>query len=100
MKPHEIIKRPILTEKSTQLQEKYNRYVFEVDMRANKLQIKDAIEKLFGVRVKKVNTLIVPGKRRVRYTRRGIIKGKKKPYKKAIVTLAEGDTIDLLHLNI
>ncbi|NPA35106.1 MAG: 50S ribosomal protein L23 [Chlorobi bacterium] len=100
MKPHEIIKRPILTEKSTQLQEKFNRYVFEVDMRANKLQIKDAIEKLFGVKVVKVNTMIVPGKVRVRYTRRGVIKGKKRPYKKAIVTLAPGESIDLLNLNV
>lgn len=102
MQPYEIIKRVILTEKTTQLQEKYNRYCFEVDRRANKLQIKDAVEKLFGVRVIKVNTLIVPGKRRRRYLHGGrqILVGKTRAYKKAYVTLAEGDTIDVLNLKV
>lgn len=95
---YEVIKRPILTEKSTRLMEEQNCYVFEVDRRANKTLIKQAVEKLFNVKVRKVNTAIIPGKIRYRYTRRGIIRGKKPPYKKAYVFLKEGYTIDIFNL--
>ncbi|GIV34186.1 MAG: 50S ribosomal protein L23 [Chitinophagales bacterium] len=78
----------------TRLGEKLNRYGFIVDKRANKIEIKKAVEKMYGVNVKEVNTMIIPGKQRVRYTRTGMTKGRKNSYKKAIVTLAEGETID------
>ncbi len=96
---YEVIKRPILTEKTTKLQETQNCYVFEVDRRANKTLIKQAVEKIFNVKVRKVNTAIIPGKRRIRYTRDGkIIQGKKPPYKKAYVYLEPGYTIDFFNL--
>jgi large subunit ribosomal protein L23 len=89
--PYQIIKKPIITEKGSILREKNNKYVFEVDMRANKIEIKKAIEKIFGVKVIKVNTLIQHGKpRRVR-----LVPGRRSDFKKAIVTLKEGDIIPL-----
>lgn len=87
--PYQIIKRPIITEKGTILRQEKNRYIFEVDMRANKIEIKKAIEKIYGVRVVKVNTLIQHGKpRRIRFA-----EGRKSDFKKAMVTLKEGDFI-------
>ncbi len=80
--PHDIIIRPVITERSTDLQE-MNKYVFEVDKRANKTEIKQAIEKIFGVKVKKVNTAIVPRKPK----NYGRYSGYTKEWKKAIVTL-------------
>ena len=90
MNNYDIIFAPVITEKSASMEEK-NTYVFKVDVRANKTQIKQAIEKAFGVKVEKINTLNVnPKTRRVgRYT------GKTNRYKKAIVKLAEGHTISL-----
>ncbi len=85
---------PIVTEKATMLTEKLNRYTFRVSPDANKYQIKDLVEKLYGVHVVKVNTMIVRGKNKSRYTRTGIIKGSTSDYKKAIVSLADGETID------
>ncbi len=89
-----IIKKPVITEKMTAISEKLNRYAFVVDNRANKYQIKKAIEELYGVKVTDVNTMNYTGKSKTRYTKTGITRGKKSDFKKAIVTLAEGETID------
>ena len=85
---------PIVTEKATGLSEKLNRYTFCVSPDANKYQIKSLIEDLYGVKVASVNTMNYEGKRKQRYTKAGLIRGKKPSFKKAIVTLAEGETID------
>jgi len=91
--PYHIVKYPLITEKSTILREEKDKYTFRVDRRANKLEIKDAIETIFpGVEVVAVNTLNVRGKpKRFRSNRRG----RKPDWKKAIVTLSPGDTIDI-----
>ncbi len=89
-----ILIKPIVTEKMTHQGETLNRYGFIVDKRANKIEIKKAVEELYGVTVENVNTMRYGGKKRSRYTRTGIIEGKTKAYKKAIVTLAEGEAID------
>ncbi len=90
----EILKKPILTEKASSLTEKLNRYAFKVDHRANKLQIKSAIETMYGVNIEAVNTMVVSGKAKSRYTKAGFVSGKAAKYKKAIVTLKDGETID------
>ncbi|MDD3637296.1 MAG: 50S ribosomal protein L23 [Bacteroidales bacterium] len=90
----EIIQKPVITEKMTALGEKLNRYGFIVDKRANKLQIKQAIKELYDVEVVAVNTMNYDGKRKSRYTKTGIIAGKTNAFKKAVVTLAEGENID------
>ncbi|MEI7960370.1 MAG: 50S ribosomal protein L23 [Chitinophagaceae bacterium] len=95
MKLTEILIKPILTEKANAQQEKLRRYAFKVNRRANKLEIKTAIEQFYGVNVLEVNTLVVPGKNKTRSTKAGIISGVKSGYKKALVTVAEGETIDL-----
>ncbi|MBP8790123.1 MAG: 50S ribosomal protein L23 [Breznakibacter sp.] len=89
-----VIIKPIITEKMTALSEKLNRYAFKVARGANKIEIKKAIEELYNVSVEEVNTLIVGGKNKSRYTKAGIINGRTSTYKKAIVTLAQGDKID------
>ncbi len=89
-----ILIKPVVTEKMTHQGETLNRYGFIVDKRANKIEIKKAVEDLYGVTVESVNTMRYGGKRRSRYTRTGIIQGKTNSYKKAIVTLAEGESID------
>lgn len=89
-----VIIKPIITEKMTQMGEKLNRYGFMVDRRANKLQIKQAIKDLYGVDVATVNTLVFSGKNKTRYTKTGVIAGRTSTYKKAIVTLAKGESID------
>ncbi|HNW73866.1 MAG: 50S ribosomal protein L23 [Bacteroidales bacterium] len=89
-----VIMKPIITEKMTHLGEKLNRYGFLVDRRANKLQIKTAIKELYGVDVASVNTLVFSGKNKSRFTKSGVISGRTSAYKKAIVTLAKGETID------
>ncbi|MDZ4846807.1 MAG: 50S ribosomal protein L23 [Chitinophagales bacterium] len=89
-----ILKRPIITEKMTKLGEKLNRFGFIVEREANKLEIKKAVEGMYGVTVKSVNTMVIPGKTKSRQTKTGMTKGMKKPYKKAIVTLNAGETID------
>ena len=89
-----VIMKPIITEKMTQMGEKLNRYGFMVDRRANKLQIKQAIKDLYGVDVASVNTMVFSGKNKTRYTKSGIISGRTSTYKKAIVTLVKGETID------
>lgn len=90
----EVLLRPIVTEKMTGQGEKLNRYGFVVDKKANKLQIKKAIQDLYGVTVKDVNTLHTATKIKFRYTRSGVQEGKTGGYKKAIITLAKGETID------
>lgn len=90
----EILQRPILTEKASALTEKSNRFTFRVDHRANKLQIKQAIEKMYGVTIVAVNTMVVAGKLKTRNTKAGSVTGRTPKYKKAIVTLKDGDAID------
>jgi large subunit ribosomal protein L23 len=89
-----IINKPIVTEKMTQLGEKLNRYGFRVDKSANKIEIKKAVEALYDVTVLEVNTMIVAPKKKSRFTKSGVINGKTTAYKKAIVTLKEGEVID------
>ncbi|HLT80524.1 MAG TPA: 50S ribosomal protein L23 [Cyclobacteriaceae bacterium] len=88
-----VLKKPLVTEKVSALNEK-GRYGFIVDIKANKVEIRKAVEKLYGVNVKSVNTMNVMGKLKVRYTKTGIQGGRRPNYKKAIVTLAEGEVID------
>ncbi len=90
----EIIIKPVITEKMTDKGEKLNQFGFIVHKSANKLQIKKAVEDLYGVEVLSVNTLNQKGKFQQRYTKTGLIQGRKPNVKKAIVTLAEGETID------
>jgi large subunit ribosomal protein L23 len=90
----ELLKKPIITEKMTMLGEKRNQYAFRVDKRANKIQIKKAIEEMYGISVTAVNTMVYAGKRKSRFTKAGFIEGRKDSFKKAIVTLKEGDNID------
>lgn len=89
-----IILKPIVTEKMTVLGEKLNRYGFFVDRDANKIEIKEAVEKLYGVVVKDVNTLNYHGKKKSRYTKEGLIRGRANHFKKAYVALAGEDKID------
>lgn len=91
----EVIRRPVITEKSTVLSDDNNQYVFEVDSKANKKQIREAVEEIFEVDVKKVNTMVMPAKRGRRgrkWYRRS------KQWKKAIVTLQAGQTIQLFDI--
>lgn len=90
-----IIIKPIVTEKQTKVTEKFpNRVGFRVSPDANKLEIKKAIQELYGVSVVKVNTANYDGKRKSRYTKSGVINGKESAFKKAIVTLKDGEQID------
>lgn len=89
-----IIIKPIVTEKMTAQGEKYNRYGFMCDRKAGKVEIKKAVEAMYNVQVEDVNTLIVAPKLKQRYTKSGLLSGKTVAYKKAIVTLKEGETID------
>ena len=91
----EIIVKPLISEKMTKATEKFpNRCGFVVDKRANKYQIKNAVESLYNVKVVDVNTMNYSGKRKSRYTKAGFIAGRKNAFKKAIVTLAKDNTID------
>lgn len=90
----EISIKPVVTEKATKLSEGLNRYTFRVSPEANKYQIKDLVEKLYGVKVTKVNTYVVRGKNKSRYTKSGLLRGKTASWKKAYVSVAEGQTID------
>ncbi len=94
MKITDLLIKPILTEKANAQQESLRKYAFKVNKKANKLEIKQAIESFYGVNVIAVNTMVVPGKNKTRYTKAGFIKGVKSGYKKAMVTIAEGETID------
>lgn len=90
----EILIKPIVTEKITSQSEKLNRYGFKVDKRANKIEIRKAVEEMYGVKVKDVNTILYDGKSKSRFTKKGYISGKASAFKKALVTLVKGDTID------
>ncbi|MBN8641915.1 MAG: 50S ribosomal protein L23 [Flavobacteriales bacterium] len=89
-----IIIKPIITEKITKESEISNRFGFVVDRRANKIQIKKAIEAAYGVNIVAVNTMNVRPDRSTKYTKSGLISGKTAAYKKAIVQVQEGETID------
>ena len=93
-----IIQKPVVTEKSTALKEDFNRYVFRVEVKANKRQIKKAVEELFEVKVKDVRTAVIRGKRSVVMNRKGRFEGYRPNWKKAYVTLAEGDKIDVFEV--
>jgi len=90
-----ILIRPVITEKATADSEDNNRFAFIVDRKANKIEIKTAIEELYGVTIEGVRTMIIPGKRKSRYTKNGMVVGNSGTYKKAIVQVADGETIDL-----
>lgn len=87
---YDIIKRPLITEKTSNQKEMANQHSFEVDPRANRVEIQRAIEKIFKVKVASVQTMNVKGKKK----QRGRIAGKRKDWKKAIVTLVSGERID------
>ncbi len=89
---YDIVKNPILSEKGTRLSQTDNKYVFRVSRDANKIEIRRAIEKLYKVRVKDVNTMNVPGKKK----RLGAKLGKRPDWKKAVVTLQEGETLSFV----
>ncbi len=89
-----VILKPVITEKMTAKGERLNQFGFIVDKRANKIQIKTEVEDLYNVQVVSVNTMNYSGKSKSRYTKAGMISGRTNAFKKAIVTLAEGETID------
>jgi large subunit ribosomal protein L23 len=90
----EILIRPLITEKMTRITDKQGKFGFIVNVDANKIEIATAVEKAYGVTVEKVNTLRYDGKRKFRYTTKGIIEGRSASYKKAIIKLKAGETID------
>ncbi|NVK65069.1 MAG: 50S ribosomal protein L23 [Flavobacteriales bacterium] len=93
-----IIKKPIISEKATALSENMNRFTFQVDKKANKIEIKNAVENMYGVQVTEVRTMNYGGgKSSTKYTNRGIVEQRNKQWKKAIVTVADGETIDLFN---
>lgn len=89
-----ILIKPIITEKATKNSELLNRYTFVVDKMANKLEIKNAIEKTYSVAITSVKTMNYPALRKSKYTKNGVVEAKSGAYKKAIVQLAEGENID------
>lgn len=89
-----IIIKPLVTEKMTSISEKSSRYGFIVSPKANKVEIKKAVEAMYNVTVLDVNTINYAGKNKSRYTKAGFIQGRTNAFKKAIVTLKEGDVID------
>jgi len=91
----EVLIKPVITEKMTAISEKLNRYGFVVHKKANKIQIKKAVEQMYGVTVETVNTVNYSGKVKTRNTKAGMSVGRTNAYKKAIVKLVKGDTIDL-----
>ena len=95
MKLSEVLVKPIVTEKSNKLTDTRKTYAFRVDRRANKLEVKKAVQDFYGVTVIDVNTVVVPAKAKSKFTKAGFISGRKPSYKKAYVKVAEGETIDL-----
>jgi large subunit ribosomal protein L23 len=89
-----ILVKPIITEKAEMLSEGLNQYSFIVNKKANKIEIKKAVEDMYNVDVASVNTIIMPAKAKNRNTRSGVLQGRVSAYKKAIVTLSEGEEID------
>ncbi|XZF14636.1 50S ribosomal protein L23 [Chitinophagaceae bacterium MMS25-I14] len=98
MKLADVLVQPVITEKVNNQIERSGRYTFVVDKKANKLEIKKAVEEFYGVKVTDVNTSVVPGKLKSRFTKAGYIQGQKSSYKKAVVTLSEGESIDLFSM--
>lgn len=89
-----ILIKPIITEKATNDSELFNRFTFVVDSNANKLEIKGAVEKAYGVSILSVKTLNYPIQRNTKFTKKGLVTGVKSGYKKAIVQVSEGESID------
>ncbi len=89
-----ILVKPLITEKADALAETKSQYTFVVDKGANKIEIRKAVEELYTVSVEAVNTMIIAGKRKSRNTKKGVLHGRTATYKKAVVTLAAGETID------
>ena len=89
-----ILIKPLITEKADGLSDKIGHYTFIVNKRANKLEIKKEIEQMYSVSVSSVNTMIMPGKSKSRNTKSGLVKGRVSSFKKAVVTLADGELID------
>lgn len=90
----EIIVKPVLSEKMTEMNDKLNKVAFVVSQDANKITVKQAVEEMYNVKVTDVNIVRYQGKAKARYTKAGMISGRTASYKKAIVTLAQGDSID------
>jgi large subunit ribosomal protein L23 len=90
----ETLKKPVVTEKMTRLTEKHQQYAFKVDKRANKIQIRAAVEAMYGVTVEAVNTMRYAGNSRNRNSKSGLLRGRTDSFKKAIVTLKAGESID------
>lgn len=90
----QILIKPIITEKSERLSEGLNQYSFVVNRKANKIEIKNAVADMYNVQVKSVNTMVMPGKTKSRNTRSGLSRGITPSYKKAVITLVEGEEID------
>ena len=86
--------KPIITERATKLSEKRNCYTFRVSPEANKYRIKSTVEQLYGVKVESVNTAVVRGKNKSRWTKSGLLRGKTARWKKAYVTVADGQSIE------
>ena len=89
-----VIKRPLITEKYSAMAEKENKYGFVVDKKASKETIKKEIEKIYNVDIVSINTMIYGGRAKSRYTKKNIISGRTRAFKKAVVTLKEGQMID------
>ena len=89
-----ILIKPIITEKATNDSELFNRYAFVVDKKANKIEIKNAVETAYGVSISSVKTLNYPVQKNTKFTKKGLVTGKKGAYKKEIIQLAEGESID------
>lgn len=94
-----VIKAPHVSERASVLSDKLNKYVFKVDVRANKSEVKKAVEEIFSVKVLNVNVLRQSGKRKTKNTKSGLIRGVRASFKKAFVTLQKGDEIDFVGSN-
>lgn len=90
----QILIKPLITEKSTERMDEQGQYAFVVDKNANKIQIREAVEAFYGVTVTGVRTMVMPAKEKVRFTTAGFSRGRKPAFKKAIITLADGESID------
>ena len=90
----QILIKPVITEKADALSDKLGKYTFVVNKDANKIEIKNAVAEMYNVEVAKVNTMIMPSKAKSRNTKTGVIKGSVSGYKKAVITLAPGETIN------
>jgi large subunit ribosomal protein L23 len=95
MKKHKVLVRPLFTEKIAYLQDAQNKFAFEVDRTANKIEIKKEVELRFNVKVVDVNTMRMPGKMRQQMTKSGRFYGRRPEWKKAVVTLAQGEKIEM-----